>query len=259
MAAITLVNELPLEEKFNKSCVFCTQEEDNELLFGKFFTNGTLTAHYYCLLFASGLDQKGKVDEGILGFLIKDIEKEVKRGSKLKCFQCKKKGATVGCCNKKCKRTFHFPCGSQTKMLNQYMGAFESFCISHHPVQKVPAEPFVSDQKAACTICHEAVIAKASYDVLWAPCCMKQAWFHRDCTQKMALSAGSYFRCPMCSNKGIFVQEMKRMGIYVPNQDSSWELEPNAFHELCERHNSCDHPTCVCPEGRTHDDPEVGM
>lgn len=43
------------------------------------------------------------------------------------------------------------------------------------------------------------------------------------------------------------------MGIYVPEQDASWELEPNAFQELIERHNQCDHPNCICPKGRSHD------
>lgn len=52
---------------------------------------------------------------------------------------------------------------------------------------------------------------------------------------------------------------MKEMGIYVPEQDASWELESNAFQELYEEHNQCDHPTCICPEGRTHDDVDVGM
>ncbi len=87
-----LVNELPLEEQGNKNCKFCDRNEDNELLFGKFFTDGEeLTAHYYCLLFASGLVQTDAVDEGILGFLIGDIEKELERGTKLTCSKCKKR------------------------------------------------------------------------------------------------------------------------------------------------------------------------
>lgn len=261
----TFVKELPTmadHQADTKICVFCNKREDDELHFGKFHTSGKLSAHYYCLLFSSGLEQKGKDDEGIQGFLNPDIEKEVKRGTKLKCSKCQKTGATVGCCNKICKRTYHFPCGSEARMLNQYFGAFNSFCINHQPVQKVP-EPVLRGspgnpmsklgRQATCTICHEEVIAKPSYDVLWAPCCKKQSWFHRPCVQKLALSAGYFFKCPMCSDTGLFQKEMKDMGIYVPEQDASWELEPNAFHELIVRHNQCDHANCICPKGRTHD------
>ena len=55
----------------------------------------------------------------------------------------------------------------------------------------------------------------------------------------------------------LFVNEMKDMDIYVPNQDASWELEPNAFQELLHKHNQCDHPNCICPKGRTHDDDDA--
>ena len=128
-----------------KICVFCNKREDDELHYGKFHTSGKLSAHYYCLLFSSGLEQKGKDDEGIQGFLNPDIEKEVKRGTKLKCSKCQKTGATVGCCNKICKRTYHFPCGSEARMLNQYFGAFNSFCINH---QYLTIEATLADQCA---------------------------------------------------------------------------------------------------------------
>jgi hypothetical protein len=41
-------------------------------------------------------------------------------------------------------------------------------------------------------------------------------------------------------------------GIYIPEQDASWELEPNAFQELLHRHNRCDAKHCLCPKGRSH-------
>lgn len=251
-----LVKDLTAEEQARKSCLFCTKNEDNELLYGKFYSTGKLTAHYYCLLFSSGLEQKGRDDEGILGFLAQDIEKESRRGSKLNCSKCRKSGATVGCCNKACKRTYHFPCGYQARMLNQFFGAFHSYCATHQPVQKVAelvrGSPGANG-RTTCTICQEEVATQASFDVLWAPCCKKQSWFHRHCMQRMALSAGYFFKCPICSNNNQFVNEMKRMGIYVPEQDASWELEPNAFQELVQRHDKCDHPNCICPKGRTYD------
>ena len=57
-----------------------------------------LTAHYFCLLFSSGLRQAGGEAEGLRGFLGADVLREVKRGARLKCVYCRKKGATgEGC------------------------------------------------------------------------------------------------------------------------------------------------------------------
>ena len=70
--------------------------------------------------------------------------------------------------------------------------------------------------------------------------------------QKQALSAGYYFKCPLCNNGKKFRNAMKCFGIYVPDQDASWELEPNAFQELLHQHNTCDAHNCVCPVGRFH-------
>ena len=99
-------------------CVLCKRSTDDEALYGKLYTCGSVTAHYYCLLFSSGLGQRGKDGEGILGFLEKDIEKEVQRGRKLSSTACTQTGATVGCCNWKCTKTYHFPCGVEHRMVN---------------------------------------------------------------------------------------------------------------------------------------------
>ncbi|CAG5075010.1 Similar to G2e3: G2/M phase-specific E3 ubiquitin-protein ligase (Mus musculus) [Cotesia congregata] len=45
---------------------------------------------------------------------------------------------------------------------------------------------------------------------------------------------------------------MQECGIFVPSQDASWELVPNAFQELLYRHNRCDAQECQCPQGRDY-------
>uniref|UniRef100_A0A224YVN5 PHD finger protein n=1 Tax=Rhipicephalus zambeziensis TaxID=60191 RepID=A0A224YVN5_9ACAR len=45
---------------------------------------------------------------------------------------------------------------------------------------------------------------------------------------------------------------MQDHGIYVPDQDASWEREPHAFEELLFRYQHCDAPRCSCPLGRSH-------
>lgn len=90
------------------------------------------------------MQQRGKDDQGILGFLKTDIQKEIRRGKRLVinyiqrkktynylkyfnlkvCSYCKKSGATLGCCNVKCKKIFHYPCGLRAGTLNQFFGEF---------------------------------------------------------------------------------------------------------------------------------------
>ncbi|GBL90491.1 G2/M phase-specific E3 ubiquitin-protein ligase [Araneus ventricosus] len=116
---------IPFQLESPTACVFCGRDENNEFLYGKFFHRKTLSVHQNCLFFASGLSQRGrKESEGILGFFISDIQKEVLRGKKLACFHCKRKGATIGCCKAVCRRTFHFPCGIQNQTLHQFFGSF---------------------------------------------------------------------------------------------------------------------------------------
>ena len=47
-----------------------------------------ISAHYFCLLFSSGLGQKGEEKVGVKGFLAADIRREVRRGTRLKCEYC---------------------------------------------------------------------------------------------------------------------------------------------------------------------------
>ena len=59
--------------------------------------------------------------------------------------------------------------------------------------------------------------------------------FHKECIQKLATSSGYFFKCPMCNNKEEFDKEMKKFGIYVPEQDAAWEREGNIFDGIYQR------------------------
>ncbi|XP_025103815.1 uncharacterized protein LOC112569933 isoform X2 [Pomacea canaliculata] len=218
-----------------------------------------LTLHYFCMLFSSGLCQRGKREEdGILGFLPADIRRERKRGMRLSCQYCRRKGATIGCVVTNCRKTFHFPCGRDAGAMCQFFDEFRSYCPEHRPRQSAGSGAsdrlaFYGTALSTCSICIMAVEARASNGTIRSPCC-KSAWFHRDCMQKYAISAGRYFfKCPLCNNKELFQAEMLQFGIYVPDQDAAWEREPNAYQELLERYSCCDAPKCVCPQGRQHD------
>ncbi|XP_047489305.1 uncharacterized protein LOC125039432 isoform X2 [Penaeus chinensis] len=230
------------------NCCFCGRGDENEVEFGKIYTIDDVSVHYYCLLFSSGLAQNGEDDEGVLGFLAEDIVKEVQRGRKLSCCYCLRKGATIGCYNKKCRRTYHYPCGVKQSALCKFSNDFRSYCSQHREYQ----QGLGCGEELECPICMEELMADPK-KAIWAPCCKRKTWFHKMCLQRLALSAGYFFKCPLCNDKDVFQLEMQNLGIFVPEKDASWELEPNAFSELLERPIHCDAPKCKCPDGRKTD------
>ncbi|XP_017675971.1 PREDICTED: G2/M phase-specific E3 ubiquitin-protein ligase isoform X2 [Lepidothrix coronata] len=237
-------------------CVLCGRTDDCPEKYGekKTFVEYNLTVHYYCLLMSSGIWQRGEEDEGVDGFLITDIRKEVNRAAKLKCNICKKKGASIGCVAPKCKRSYHFPCGIKRECIFQFMEDFRSYCWEHKPVQTFMDKE--STGASQCTICLDLVEHLPAYTVLKSPCC-KSAWFHRECLQYQALSAGIFFfRCTVCNNKDKFQKEMLRMGIYIPERDASWELEENAYQDLLQCYQHCDIRRCLCKKGRDYNEPD---
>uniref|UniRef100_A0A674GSC3 G2/M-phase specific E3 ubiquitin protein ligase n=1 Tax=Taeniopygia guttata TaxID=59729 RepID=A0A674GSC3_TAEGU len=239
-----------------KICVLCGRTDDCPEKYGekRTYVEYNLTVHYYCLLMSSGIWQRGEEDEGVNGFLITDIRKEVKRAAKLKCNICKKKGASIGCVTPKCKRSYHFPCGLQRQCIFQFMEDFRSYCWEHRPVQEFMDKEHRGASQ--CTICLDLVEHLPVFAVLKSPCC-KNAWFHRECLQYQALSAGIFFfRCTVCNNKDKFQKEMLRMGIHIPEKDASWELEENAYQDLLHCYQHCDVKKCLCKKGRDYNEPD---
>ncbi|KAI1237782.1 hypothetical protein IHE44_0013869 [Lamprotornis superbus] len=126
-------------EELRMICVLCGRTDDCTEKYGekRTYVEYNLTVHYYCLLMSSGIWQRGEEDEGVDGFLITDIRKEVKRAAKLKCNICKKKGASIGCVAPKCKRSYHFPCGLQRECIFQFMEDFRcTVCNNKDKFQK---------------------------------------------------------------------------------------------------------------------------
>ncbi|KAK1160563.1 G2/M phase-specific E3 ubiquitin-protein ligase-like [Acipenser oxyrinchus oxyrinchus] len=240
----------------NQACVFCKLPDDCPEKYGEKKTclKHNITLHYFCLLMSSGVYQRGEENEGICGFLVEDIQKEINRSSKLACHFCKKRGASVGCSVKECRKSFHFPCGLKKECIFQFTEMFPSFCWIHRPVQSTAVSSRLSGPYS-CTICLEFIEPALSYSVLKCPCC-NSSWFHRDCVQHQAYSAGMFFfRCTICNNKDKFQQEMLRMGIYIPERDASWELEENAYSELLQSYQHCDVRHCFCRKGREYSQP----
>ncbi|KAM8748700.1 PHD finger protein 11 isoform 2-T2 [Acanthopagrus schlegelii] len=92
------------------SCVLCQGDKETKIT-GPLSTKDQVTAHQNCLLYSSGIFCRDSPQfDDLFGFSVDDVLDEVKRGSKLICSRCKKKGATAGCEVKRCKKSYHYPC-----------------------------------------------------------------------------------------------------------------------------------------------------
>jgi len=252
-----------LKKKGEKVCNLCQLEkipgfEDHQPLIE--FQN--LKAHYFCLLFSSGLGQSGQENEGLHGFMPLDVRREIKRGARLKCVYCKLKGATVGCTKQECKKSYHLPCGMKHGSLQEFFDQYKSYCCLHRLGQKVGRQKR-KNKVNECGICHESITPKPGPTSILAPCC-NGAWFHHKCVQTMALNHGEHhFKCPLCNNLQEFSGEMQRLGIYLPQRDAlAWnEQENNASFDVSSvssKAKECGAKVCFCDkeEGRKYNSPD---
>ncbi|XP_070771093.1 uncharacterized protein phf11 [Enoplosus armatus] len=114
-------------------CVLCNRSGETKIT-GPLSTKDQVTAHQNCLLFSSGIYCRDSPFDDLFGFSVDDVKNEVKRGSKLICNKCKKKGATAGCEVKRCKKSYHYPCALQegAKVVEDAdKGKYGLYCLKH--------------------------------------------------------------------------------------------------------------------------------
>ncbi|XP_064800151.1 mucin-5AC-like isoform X2 [Oncorhynchus masou masou] len=116
-------------------CVLCLTSEENRTT-GPLSTKGSITAHQNCLLYSSGIICKNSPEfDDLFGFSVEDVLNELKRGNRLNCYRCKKKGATVGCEVKRCKKSYHYPCALRDGAQNvddHTEEKFTLYCLKHN-------------------------------------------------------------------------------------------------------------------------------
>lgn len=126
------------------------------------------------------MQQDSDDDNGLMNFLPNDIKSEVRRCAKLKCSFFKKQGASIGCCNQKCKKKFHLTCGLINKCTYNFE-KYESFCESHSPAHE---ETHQIDE--LCGICcsqlGECHVSKS----IRFDCCDDGKFYHINCLRKKA-------------------------------------------------------------------------
>ncbi|XP_077072628.1 uncharacterized protein phf11 isoform X4 [Siphateles boraxobius] len=117
-------------------CVLCEKSDEDEIT-GPLSSKEKISAHQNCLLFASGIYcRNSPTYDDLFGFTVEDVTKERRRGKKLFCHHCKKRGATAGCDVKRCKHSYHYPCAIEARgraKEDYTAGKYILFCELHDP------------------------------------------------------------------------------------------------------------------------------
>ncbi|XP_070327357.1 histone-lysine N-methyltransferase SETDB2 isoform X6 [Odocoileus virginianus] len=115
-------------------CALCPKDLECSVLY--FAQSENIAAHENCLLYSSALVECEDHDScnNDRNFDVESVKKEIKRGRKLKCTYCGKKGATVGCDLKSCSKNYHFFCAKNDHAVLQadgHKGIYKVFCQQH--------------------------------------------------------------------------------------------------------------------------------
>ncbi|XP_066169371.1 PHD finger protein 11 isoform X1 [Sylvia atricapilla] len=119
-----------------RTCAFCSEGEAGSVMY--IATERDIAAHQDCLLFSSGFVESEDHNPDNLGirFDVSSVLKELRRGKRLVCNFCRKKGATVGCEESACRRSYHFFCAlcdDAAVETDQANGVYRVFCPKHDP------------------------------------------------------------------------------------------------------------------------------
>ncbi|XP_040439292.1 PHD finger protein 7-like [Falco naumanni] len=197
-------------------CGLCQRADCDPDVVGELRQKRELCVHENCVYHASKLRQRGADQHGFYGFLKSPRRRRaMKRAAQQRCCICRLPGASISCCGRRCRRMFHFPCGSERGCVSQFFGEYRSFCWRHRPVQRVRA---TQQDQTLCLICQDEVAGRPCYTTMVCPSCAS-AWFHRRCIQGQVLCSGlHYFRCPLCRDMTAFQAEMLPLGMKIPDR-----------------------------------------
>lgn len=147
-------------------CILCEKNLSNESFghFVAFYHSARyILVHRYCAINSPEVEyKKGRY---------RNVISAIKRGRQLKCHACGQAGATVGCINKTCRRSFHVPC-----CVGWNFSRSKAYLCTEHNVSKSVVSGTNSDKKKlsersvsvqyfrernpgvhlACALCHKS-------------------------------------------------------------------------------------------------------
>uniref|UniRef100_A0A8C0INF6 PHD finger protein 11 n=1 Tax=Chelonoidis abingdonii TaxID=106734 RepID=A0A8C0INF6_CHEAB len=93
-----------------RKCAFCPADEECAIMY--IAEKQNLAVHQDCLLYSSGFveSEEHNPENQDTRFDVASVQSEIRRGKRLMCNFCRRKGATVGCEIKTCRRSYHYFC-----------------------------------------------------------------------------------------------------------------------------------------------------
>lgn len=124
---------------------------------------------------------------------------------------CKLKGASIGCCHRQCRKSFHLKCGIEKNCMSEFL-SFRSFCHIHHGIKRV-RNPH--EENDICMICLRNMGRYVPVTSVKTICCNQ--WKHQICLKKQAFILKDDFKCPSCGNIDEFRNNLLLNGVYIPD------------------------------------------
>lgn len=213
-------------------CKICLIAEEDEVMFGPILKQQGMVVHYFCMLFCHNLAQRGDEKKDMVGFKVKDIEKNLNLIKDNKCCFCDKLNAGSKCKFVNCDRYFHVPCGMKnTVHFNFVDNEITCICISHSPIYSHPnITTHYEDSKKSreCKICFDEMSPKFILTrCIWTPCC-NDGFFHYECLMRAGNTQGYYFNCPIADcgdNSDEVLDAYRRLGIHIPKRLALYERD----------------------------------
>ncbi|XP_060087967.1 PHD finger protein 11 isoform X3 [Heteronotia binoei] len=128
-----------MAKMLRRQCAFCPEDEECSIMYVAEGQN--LAVHQDCLLYSSGFveSEEHNPENLDIRFDVSSVVNELKRGRRLMCNFCRKKGATVGCEVKHCRRSYHYFCAlcdDAAIETDEVQGIYRVFCPNHDPDRK---------------------------------------------------------------------------------------------------------------------------
>lgn len=131
------------------------------------------------------------------------------------CAYCKEKTATIGCCVRACRKSFHLPCALKNECRLEFVDPFKSFCDVHNGIKKPKKVHKPTD---TCKICFDDMGEWNPIQSIQSPCCNRDSWYHKLCLMKYALTSGYFLKCPLCNDSNQFRDSIAKQGIFRPDR-----------------------------------------
>ncbi|NWU65821.1 PHF11 protein, partial [Pterocles burchelli] len=168
-----------------RTCAFCSEGEAGSVMY--IAKERNIAAHQDCLLFSSGFveSEEYNPDNLDIRFDVASVLKELKRGKRLVCNFCRKKGATVGCEERACRRSYHYFCALcddaaiETDEVNGVYRYLTKYFLTNY-CQGFGGGVRKKDLKF---VSHAAVVRITLYESMWFCVLTVQIDFLRKCKQ----------------------------------------------------------------------------